>query len=122
MIVEIDPTSSTPAYEQLVTQIEGVIVSGALPADHRLPPIRQLSEDLHLAPGTVARAYRELEQLGLIESRGRHGTFVRLSRVRPDRRRKLVEKSARAFAQQARQLGLDRRAALQAVEEAWSGT
>ena len=65
-----------PAYEQLRRQLADLIGSGVLSAGDRLPPVRQLAADLGLATGTVARAYRELEQAGLVDTRGRAGTVV----------------------------------------------
>lgn len=76
MIIEVDPESPVPAYEQLRGQLADMIGAGVLSVGHRLPPIRQLAADLSLAPGTVARVYRELESDGLVHSRRRHGTTV----------------------------------------------
>ncbi|WP_408638920.1 GntR family transcriptional regulator [Nocardiopsis suaedae] len=76
MIITVDPRSHVPPYEQVREQIRGLIGSGALPAGHRLPPVRRLAADLGLAANTVARAYRELEQEGLLDGRGTRGTFV----------------------------------------------
>ena len=76
MILQIDQARSAPAYEQLREQIADAILGGQLQAGERLAPIRQLAKDLCLAPGTVARAYRELEQRKLIASNGRQGTIV----------------------------------------------
>lgn len=76
MILDVDTTSAVPPYEQIRAQITALITTGALAVGDRLPSIRQLAGDLGLAPGTVARAYRELEQTGLVASRGRHGTVV----------------------------------------------
>jgi DNA-binding transcriptional regulator YhcF (GntR family) len=75
-------TSPVPPYEQLREQIAGLIATGRLQAGQRLPPVRQVAADLGLAGGTVARAYRELAQAGLVEGGGRHGTVVR-SGARP---------------------------------------
>jgi DNA-binding transcriptional regulator YhcF (GntR family) len=63
-------------YEQVRAQIADAIESGELAAETRLPTVRQLAGDLGLAVNTVARAYRELEMAGLVETRGRHGSFV----------------------------------------------
>jgi DNA-binding transcriptional regulator YhcF (GntR family) len=63
-------------YEQVRLQIADAIESGELAAETRLPTVRQLAGDLELAVNTVARAYRELEMAGLVETRGRHGSFV----------------------------------------------
>lgn len=76
MIVRIDAASATPPYAQIQHQLATMIRSGVLADGTRLPTIRHLAKDLGIAVNTVARAYRELEQEGLVTSRGRHGTFV----------------------------------------------
>jgi GntR family transcriptional regulator len=75
--LRVDVTSPVPPYEQLREQIAGLIATGLLRPGQRLPPVRQVAADLGLAGGTVARAYRELAQAGLVEGGGRHGTLVR---------------------------------------------
>ncbi|GAA2958936.1 MULTISPECIES: GntR family transcriptional regulator [Microbacterium] len=111
-MIIIDPTSPTPPFEQLRTQYVAAIASGELPPGSRLPTVRRLAGDLGLAPGTVARAYRELETTGLIETRGRHGTFVSV-----DENAALgqVQRAAAAFAEQVRGLRVDTDQALAAV-------
>lgn len=76
VILEIDPRSATPPYEQLRQQVTALVIGGALTPGARLPAIRQLANDLGLAGGTVARAYRELESDGVVTAHGRHGTIV----------------------------------------------
>lgn len=76
MILAIDDHSPVPAYDQLREQLADAILGGRIVPGERLAPIRQLARDLGLAPGTVARAYRELEGAGLIETRVPHGTFA----------------------------------------------
>jgi DNA-binding transcriptional regulator YhcF (GntR family) len=90
--------------------------------------VRQLASDLDLAPNTVARAYRELEQDGLLVTRGRRGTFVagplpppfsdagRPNVARLDARR--LDAAAEVFVAQTRRLGVDRRSAILAVNQA----
>lgn len=75
-MLTLDPDSHAPPFEQIHAQIAEQASTGALTANHRLPLVRRLAGDLGLAPNTVARAYRELEQAGVVETRGRHGTFV----------------------------------------------
>ncbi|HEY3438386.1 MAG TPA: GntR family transcriptional regulator, partial [Actinotalea sp.] len=75
-LVVIDAASAEPPYEQVRRQIAEAVAGGRLVAGYRLPPVRGLAEDLGLAANTVARAYRELEQAGLVETRGRGGTVV----------------------------------------------
>lgn len=77
--------------------------SGELPAGSRLPTVRGLAEELGVAPGTVARAYRELEEAGVVETRGRNGTFVALS---DDSATRTAQEAARTYVERLRALGL----------------
>lgn len=72
----VDPVGETPPFEQIKHQITAARADGRLPAGHRLPPVRHLATELGVAANTVARAYRELEASGIIETRGRAGSFV----------------------------------------------
>jgi DNA-binding transcriptional regulator YhcF (GntR family) len=76
VIIEVDTSSGVPPYEQVRVAIERAITSGDLDPGTRLPTVRALAANLGLAPNTVARAYRELETLGVLQGRGRRGTFV----------------------------------------------
>ena len=76
MIVTVDPGDREPPYQQIRIQVLEAVSSGAIASGARLPTIRQLAADLDLATNTVARAYRELEADGVIETRGRKGSFV----------------------------------------------
>ena len=76
MILEVDPASAVPPYEQVRQGVTALVLGGALQPGARLPSFRQLADDLGLAGGTVARAYRELEADGIVTTRGRHGTVV----------------------------------------------
>jgi DNA-binding transcriptional regulator YhcF (GntR family) len=76
VIIRMADESPIAPYEQVRAQIADAIESGELAAETRLPTVRQLAGDLGLAVNTVARAYRELEMAGLVETRGRHGSFV----------------------------------------------
>lgn len=74
--VYIDATSTTPHYEQLRSQLSALIRSGRLEDGERLPTVRALANDLGIAPGTVARAYRDLESAGLAITSRKVGTIV----------------------------------------------
>ena len=76
MIVSIDTSSAVPAYEQIRTQVTALADSGALPARTRLPSVRQLAADLGVAPGTVAKAYQQLEETGITTAHRRRGTLI----------------------------------------------
>ncbi|WP_455358117.1 GntR family transcriptional regulator [Streptomyces sp. SYSU K21746] len=113
--ISIDPAAGTAPYEQLRTQIAGQARSGRLPVGYKLPTVRGLAEELGLAANTVAKAYRALEADGVIETRGRNGTFVAAAGDAADRE---AAAAARAYAERAVRLGLDRDAARAAVEDA----
>jgi DNA-binding transcriptional regulator YhcF (GntR family) len=68
--------SGAPLVDQIQDQIRGLITTGILPADQRLPSVRQLASDLRIAPGTVAKAYRSLESEGFLVTRIGSGTRV----------------------------------------------
>jgi len=74
--VEIDPDSVTPIYEQLIAGIEEAVATNLLLSGERLPPVRELAAELGIAPGTVARAYSELEKRGILTTEGARGTRV----------------------------------------------
>ncbi|CAL9381503.1 MULTISPECIES: GntR family transcriptional regulator [Streptomyces] len=111
----VDPDAPTAPYEQVRAQIAEQARGGGLPVGHRLPTVRGLAEELGLAANTVAKAYRALEADGVIETRGRHGSFIAAT---GDTAAREAATAARAYAQRARRLGLDRAAALAAAEEA----
>ncbi|MFD1831608.1 MULTISPECIES: GntR family transcriptional regulator [Streptomyces] len=111
----LDPEDPAPPYEQVYARIAEQARSGALPAGHRLPTVRGLAGELGLAPNTVAKAYRALEADGVIETRGRHGTFVAAAGGTAERE---AAAAARAYAARVRRLGLDRSAALAAADAA----
>lgn len=115
MILRLDPDSHVPPYEQIRSQIATMAASGVLAPGTRLPSIRQLAADLDLAGGTVARAYRELEQDGVVSTHGRHGTFVEQVQPPPTAARELDD-AARSYASRALQLGAGAAEAVDSVQ------
>jgi DNA-binding transcriptional regulator YhcF (GntR family) len=75
-VIVIDPASAVPPFEQIRAQLARQIQDRTLTVGTRLPTIRRLAADLGLAANTVGRAYRELEEAGLIETRRAAGSFV----------------------------------------------
>jgi DNA-binding transcriptional regulator YhcF (GntR family) len=101
--ITLDAASTTPPYEQVRRQLAELIETGVLAEGTRLPPVRQLAGDLELAPGTVARAYTELESAGLVETRRGGGTVV------APRAQLSTEERQAQLAQRARQYVIDTR-------------
>lgn len=104
MIVRIDPALPGSPAEQLITQVVAGIESGDLPPGAPLPTIRSLAGDLGVSPGTVARAYAELESDGWVVTQGRRGTAVAARRPRGSREE--VSSAARALARAVLVAGL----------------
>jgi GntR family transcriptional regulator len=117
--LEIDPSSPVPPYEQLRQQITALVLAGALASGDRLPAIRQLANDLGLAGGTVARAYRELEADGVVATHGRHGTVIEGPPRRPAPPPTLID-AARSYADEAARSGASLEDALTAVRVAYA--
>ncbi|WP_420081258.1 GntR family transcriptional regulator [Streptomyces sp. JL4002] len=114
--VTIDGSAGAAApYEQLRAQIADRARTGRLPAGFKLPTVRGLAEELGLAANTVAKAYRALEADGVIETRGRNGTFVAAV---GDAAAREAAAAAQAFADRARRLGLTLEGARAAADEA----
>ncbi|WP_407916296.1 GntR family transcriptional regulator [Kitasatospora sp. NE20-6] len=111
----IDHTAATPPYEQVRAQIAEQARSGALPVGLKLPTVRALAEELGLAANTVARAYRELEADGVVETHGRRGTTVAAA---GDSAHRFAAAAAAEYAERALRLGVSRDEALAAVSTA----
>lgn len=112
----IDREAPAQPFEQLKRQIIAAITSGHLAPGERLPTVRGLASSLGVAPGTVARAYRELEHAGIVETHGRHGTFVSL---RGDTVRREAQRAAAEFVQRTIDLGITTREATRMIDDAF---
>lgn len=110
--ITLDVGTNLPPYEQVRATLAARISEGSLAAGTRLPTVRALAGELGLAAGTVARAYRELEEAGLVVTRGRAGTLVS---DRGDRSLTLARQAATQYAATTRALGLAPDAALALV-------
>ncbi len=115
MTLQIHIDDGTPPYEQVRAQISEQARSGALPVGYRLPTVRGLAESLGLAANTVAKAYRALEGDGVIETRGRNGTFVAAAGSAAERE---LASAAQGYAERARRLGVGEGDAVAAVRDA----
>ncbi|MFD9906198.1 GntR family transcriptional regulator [Streptomyces sp. NPDC059063] len=114
-IVIEEGAGGTAPYEQVRAQIAEQARGGTLPVGYKLPTVRGLAESLGLAANTVAKAYRALEEDGVIETRGRNGTFVAAA---GDAAAKGAAGAARAYAERVHRLGLTQEAATAAVHDA----
>ena len=118
--VVVDAASGVAPWRQVRDQLARLIGSGALPAGTRLPTVRQFARDLGLAPGTIARTYRELELAGLVDTGRARGTVVaETTAIDP---LAALRDLARDYAASASALGADAATAAAAVHEAYNNT
>ncbi len=115
----IRPQSGEPIYEQLVRQIKHAVTTGLLKSGDRMPTVRELAAQLVINPNTAARAYRELEQAGLLESTTGRGTFVKLSppRLFREERRKRLQPYIDQLIAEARVLSFTTKEIQEQLEE-----
>jgi GntR family transcriptional regulator len=109
MQLHITSNDGQPIYRQIVQQMKLLVAAGRLAPGDELPAIRKLAEELVINPNTVARAYRELETAGLIESRQGSGTRVTGNGSPLSQREKtrLLTERIDALLAEAKQLGVD---------------
>lgn len=110
--------SGAPLVDQIQDQIRGLITTGILPADQRLPSVRQLASDLRVAPGTVAKAYRSLESEGFLVTRIGSGTRVSTTASATSRE---VLTAATQLAIISKREAIDLEEAIRVLRAIWSG-
>jgi len=76
MQIRIDNASGRPVYQQIIDQVKRDIALGRLVKDEKLATVRQLAGQLAINPNTIAKAYRQLEQEGIIVTKPGAGAFV----------------------------------------------
>jgi len=117
-MIVIDSASPVPPFEQLRAQLARQIQERTLAVGTRLPTIRRLAADLGLAVNTVGRAYRELEEAGLIETRGAAGSFVSAA---GEKGRERAGRAAAEYAAVIASVGIDTNEAIRIVQAALTG-
>lgn len=118
-MIVIDHEAAMPPFEQIRTQLRAQILAGELIAGTSLPTVRKLAAELRLATNTVARAYKELELSGVIETRGRAGTHVLAT---ADLARTQSHAAAVAYASAMKSLGLSQDEAIDLFRLAYQQT
>jgi len=107
--IHIDPSDGVPIYLQVVNQVKYLVASGRLAPGAEIPPIRVLAQQLVVNPNTIARAYLELENAGVVTKRHGSGTYVsdQGSPLARKERLRILAQRADALLAEARHLDID---------------
>ena len=116
VLLALNPASAEPPFRQLKAQIVEAVDRGALTTGTRLPTVRKLAEEVGISTATAAKVYRELEEAGVLEGRGRAGTFVSAA----DQPSALLARAAEEFAEHAAGAGFDLDDAVAALRNAFT--
>jgi GntR family transcriptional regulator len=119
MEMHISSSNHEPVYLQIVNQVKYLVASDRLAPGEELPPIRVLATQLLVNPNTVARAYRELERAGIVETRRTAGTYVSAgsSRLARRERAKILTERIDALLAEARQMNIDTDAVVDLIRQ-----
>jgi len=96
MMLELDFRSKVPIYAQVMERIENLVATGVLKPGDQLPTVRQLAADLRVNFNTIARAYRLLDEAGVISTQQGRGTFL-LEALPPPKARSLKQTALRGL-------------------------
>jgi DNA-binding transcriptional regulator YhcF (GntR family) len=121
MLIQVRPDSPVPIYEQIAAQVIFGVAGGDPPPGDLVPSVRDLAQQLLVNPNTVARAYQDLERMGVLESR--RGRGMKVTDGAPDlcaaRRREIVRDRIRDALRAAAAGGLAAADVISLVEEEW---
>jgi GntR family transcriptional regulator len=110
MFSELDFRSHIPIYVQIVDRVEHLIATGALEPGDQLPTVRQLAAELRVNFNTIARAYRILDENGVISTQQGRGTYV-LEAPPPDKaanlRAEAIDSLTRTYLDEAGRMGFE---------------
>jgi GntR family transcriptional regulator len=119
MKIQIDLRSDIPITNQIVEQIQQQLATGALKPGDQLPTVRALALDLRVNFNTVARAYRLLDDAGIISTQQGRGTYI-LEQPPPEASDKLKREAlsalARRYLEEVQRLGFGRDEAIEALK------
>lgn len=109
MLLHVDAHNGLAVYDQIVRQVKFAVADGALRSGEMVPSVRELARDLAINPNTVARAYRQLQDDGVLETIRGTGLAVAAAARRQCQaeRTKLIRARLRLVLEEAAHSGLD---------------
>ena len=120
--IEIDFRSSEPIYSQIVNQVQQMVAEGELKQGDQLPTVRQLATDLRVNFNTIARAYRILDEAGLISTQQGRGTYIwepPSEEMVHELRRQSLDGATHRYLKEAQRLGYEQEEVREAFESAF---
>ena len=119
MQLHITPGDGAPIYRQIIDQVKSLVAAGRLKPGDEMPTIRALAQQLLINPNTVARAYRDLESLGVLLSRQGSGTVVADggSPLARGERMRLLTTQVDKLLTEAQHLGFDEETVIELVKK-----
>jgi len=106
-MLQLAVDASRPIYRQVIEGVVGAVVRGHLSPGDQIPSQRELAENLRVNPNTVQRAYREMEAMGVVETRRGQGTFISHDEeLISSLRRRMAEEAVRRFVGEMLTLGM----------------
>lgn len=122
MLENIDIHSSVAVYVQIENHIQFAISSGQLKATDQLPSVRELSERLGVNPNTVAKAYRDLEVMGLLYTRRGMGVFINKgieAKCREECRRRIIRRFHEVVSE-SKAAGMSKKDIVEVIDKSYS--
>jgi len=120
MKIQIDLRSDIPVTSQIVAQIQQSLASGTLKPGDQMPTVRALATELRVNFNTVARAYRVLDENGIISTQQGRGTFI-MEQPPPEAssalRREALSTLARRYLEESQRLGFNSEESLRALAD-----
>ncbi len=109
MQLRIDNASDRPVYQQIIDQVKRDIALGRLVKEDKLPTVRELARQIAINPNTIGKAYRQLEQEGIIVTKPGSGAFVASldSNLNRSVRKKLISEELERIAVDAFHMQID---------------
>lgn len=117
-MILLDYKSSKPIYEQIIEQIKLNVMREYLKPGDAIPSVRKLALELSITPGTVAKAYQELERQQIIETIRGKGTFIAGEiQIKPDEKKVLeVKKHLQTELMELKMMGYSKKKIVELIE------
>lgn len=121
-MIKLDLKRDTPIYEQIVEQVKFHVVKGNIKPGMAIPSVRKLALELKITPGTVAKAYQELERQGIVETIRGKGVYIAGEQERKQDavRLEAVKKSLEPGLLELKVMGLEDKEVIQLIKELYA--